>query len=68
MTTSQYDRKRLSEVRAAQAHKEEIQQAMAIRTVDDHATDSKDRATLIAMLGLDTQGPLVQASHVGTLD
>lgn len=55
MTASQYDRKRLAEVRAAQVHKIEIQQVQAIRTVDDHAVDSQDRAMLIAMLGLDTR-------------
>ncbi|ALG09769.1 hypothetical protein [Kibdelosporangium phytohabitans] len=63
MTTPQYDRKRLSEVRAAQAHKEEIQQFRAVQTVHDHATDAQDRAMLMDMLGLETHGRRVDTLH-----
>lgn len=44
---------RLAKARASQARDEIARQAKAVRMVDDHATDTEDRAMLIAMLGLD---------------
>lgn len=56
-----HDRERLSELRADQ-------QARAARLVDGHAIDARDRAMLIAMLGLDIGAPVARAPHVGPLN
>ncbi|CAM3307818.1 hypothetical protein KIPE111705_01105 [Kibdelosporangium persicum] len=43
---------RLGRARETQAHNELLQQARALRRVDDHAIDSQDHAMLTEMLGL----------------
>jgi hypothetical protein len=55
------DVERLSKARASQAHNELIQQARAMRTVDDHAIDPTDREMLVDMLGLENGRPMAEA-------
>jgi hypothetical protein len=67
--TSDTGRQRMAEARASRLHDESLQRGQAARAVNSHATDPQDRATLMAMLGLDT--PTVadpHGTHVGRIN
>ncbi|RZQ60945.1 hypothetical protein [Amycolatopsis suaedae] len=68
MTTRRHSgSERLANARASQERRELDQHAKALCTVDEHATDPRDRAMLIAMLGLDEASSPAPVRDVGPL-
>lgn len=63
------DRQRMAAARANRLHDETLQRGQAARAVTSHATDPQDRATLMAMLGLDTPASAEpHGTHVGRIN